>query len=68
MWPFKKKKKKEEAHEDDSDEDAEESKIPEDAGLSQKVEMMAAELTKINGTLESFKETRKSTETTLMSR
>ena len=61
MWPFKKKKKKEEAHEDDSDEDAEESKIPEDAGLSQKVEMMAAELTKINGTLESFKETRKST-------
>ena len=62
MWPFK-KKKKEDAQEDaadDDEEDEEQKKIPEDAGLVTKVEMIQAELTKINGNIESFKEMRKS--------
>ncbi len=62
MWPFKKKEKKSEKQAvDDSQEEQQAAKIPEDAALGTKVEMIQAELTKINGVLESFKEVRKST-------
>jgi hypothetical protein len=65
MWPFKKKKKekKEEAGDEEGGEgdDEEKSLIPEDAALAQKVNLVGIELTKINATLDSFKESRKST-------
>jgi chromosome segregation ATPase len=63
MWPFKKKEKKQEAADSSDDEEGEEKgfKIPEDATLAQKINLIGIELTKINATLESFKEGRKST-------
>jgi len=61
MWPFKKKKQKVVEEEETEEEDDESQKIPEDAELGNKVEMMGAQLTKINGTLEGMKEMRKST-------
>ncbi len=65
MWPFKKKEQAAPAAapSDDGEEEGGEKafKIPEDASLAQKINLIGIELTKINATLESFKETRKST-------
>ncbi|MBR9699459.1 hypothetical protein GOV09_03330 [Candidatus Woesearchaeota archaeon] len=66
MWPFKKKPKAPVPGEEPGgavDEDSEEKgfQIPEDATLAQKINLIGVELTKVNATLESFKETRKST-------
>ncbi len=63
MWPFSKKKKEETKPADQSDEDDEEKEqapIPQDAELGTKVELIQADITKINGVLESLKEARKS--------
>jgi chromosome segregation ATPase len=65
MWPFKKKEKAPDpgAQAAGGGEEKEEkaSLIPEDATLAQKINLIGIELTKINATLESLKETRKST-------
>ncbi len=66
MWPFKKKKKAPDPGTDAGDgDDGEEGdkgfKIPEDASLAQKINLIGIELTKINANIDSFKEGRKST-------
>jgi len=66
MWPFKKKEKAPDPGADvagGGDEDGEDKgfALPEDASLAQKINLIGIELTKINATIESFKETRKST-------
>jgi hypothetical protein len=66
MWPFKKKEKSSEpgaqpAAGGDEEGGEKASLIPEDASIAQKINLIGVELTKINATLESFKETRKST-------
>jgi len=67
MWPFKKKEKGPEPGTQtagtNAGEDSENkgSLIPEDATLAQKINLIGIELTKINATLESVKESRKST-------
>lgn len=64
MWFIKKKKPKEEAPPEEADDaPAEQQEQQQGSGgdSSQKIEMIQAELTKINGTLDSLKETRKMT-------
>lgn len=68
MWPFKKRKKKEEQSADSEEDDQEEEQPSSgggggggDGGLATKVEMLGADITKIQGNIESFKEMRKST-------
>ena len=64
MWPFKKKEKQAAPAEAQAQADDGEAKgfaLPEDASLAQKINLIGVELTKINATMESFKESRKST-------